>query len=225
MTESLSDRMLRENAAIFAQMVDHRFVKDIRADRLPARVFDRYLAIEGAFVETAISIFALGTAKADCIAAQRQLIAVLDALANRQIVYFERVFTARRISPSTSHLTAPGVAAFRDGMRALAETGGYADIVTAMFAAEWMYWTWCSDAATARIVDPDLRNWVDLHAAPDFEAQARWLKAEVDRAGATLAETEKVHLVHLFGKVQHLEIGFHEAAYADPGHPEDDGGG
>ena len=56
--ESLSDRMLRENAEVFARMVNHRFVQDIAANRLPAEVFDRYLVIEGSFVDTAIAIFA-----------------------------------------------------------------------------------------------------------------------------------------------------------------------
>lgn len=214
--DGLSERMLRENAEVFARMVDHRFVRDIRADRLPREVFDRYLVIEGAFVETAISVFALATAKADGIETRRRLIAVLDALADEQVAYFERVLAARSISPSSVDLSAPGVTAFRKGMLRIAETGGYADITTAMFAAEWMYWTWCRNAAAGRISDPHLRDWVDLHAAPEFESQARWLKAEVDRAGEGLADAEQVRLVRLFGEVQRLEIAFHDAAYPDP---------
>jgi thiaminase/transcriptional activator TenA len=211
--ESLSDRMLRENAEVFGRMVNHRFVQDIAADRLPREVFDRYLVIEGAFVDTAIAIFACATAKAEGIAAQRRLIAVLDALANEQVAYFERVFAERGLSPGGADLAAPGVAAFRDGMRRIAETGGYADIVTAMFAAEWMYWTWCRDAARARITDGHLRDWVDLHAAADFAEQARWLKAEVDRAGAVQVAASQARLIRLFGDVQRLEIAFHDSAY------------
>jgi thiaminase/transcriptional activator TenA len=211
--------MLRENAEVFARMVNHRFVQDTAADRLPAEVFDRYLVIEGAFVDTAIAIFALATAKADGIAARRRLIAVLDALANEQVVYFERVFAERGLDPATADLTAPGVAAFRDGMLRIAETGGYADIATAMFAAEWMYWTWCRNTAAAGITDPHLRDWVDLHAAPGFESQAHWLRAEVDRAGDALGEADRIRLAALFGRVQSLEIGFHDAAYETPGVP------
>jgi thiaminase/transcriptional activator TenA len=210
--------MLRENADAFARMVDHRFVRDIRADRLPPEVFDRYLVIEGAFVDTAISIFALATAKADDIATRRRLIAVQDALANEQIGYFERVLAARGIAASSADLSAPGVAAFRDGMLRIAESGGYADIATAMFAAEWMYWTWCRAAAGSTISDPHLLDWVALHAAPEFEAQARWLKAEVDRAGEASDDTSLSRLSQLFGDVQRLEIAFHDAAYAGTHH-------
>lgn len=220
MSESLSDRMLLENADVFARMVSHHFVQDIRADRLPAEVFDRYLVIEGAFVETAIAIFALATARAEGITARRRLIAFLDALANEQVAYFERVLAERGIAWSPADLTEQRVMAFRDGMLGIAESGEYADIVTAMFAAEWMYWTWSRDVARMHISDPHLRDWVDLHAAPEFESQARWLKAEVDRAGRALDEAERDRLVRLFGEVQGLEIAFHDTAYPQMRRPE-----
>lgn len=139
--DSLSERMLIENTDVFSRMVDHRFVRDIRADRLPREVLDRYLVIEGAFVDTAISILALATARAMEMETRRRLIAMLDALANEQIAYFERVFAARGISPTSVELSASGVAAFRDGMLHIATTGGHVDIATAMFPAEWIYWT------------------------------------------------------------------------------------
>ncbi len=213
--EPLSDRMLRANAGVFGRMVGHRFVQDIRADRLPRAVFDRYLVIEGAFVDTAIAIFALATAKAPGIAAQRRLIAVLDALANAQVAYFERVFAARGLVPDPAVLATPGVASFRDGMLGIARRGTYADIATAMFAAEWMYWTWCRDAAATPVSDPHLRDWVALHTDPDFAAQAQWLRAEVDRTGASLDGAGQDRLIRLFGRVQRLEIAFHHAAYAE----------
>jgi thiaminase/transcriptional activator TenA len=224
-SERLSDRMLRENAAVLAQMVGHRFVRDIRAGRLPREVFDRYLGIEGAFVDTAIAIFALATAKAGGIATRRRLIAVLDALANEQVAYFERVLAARGIAEGGATPDTPGVAEFRDGMLRIAEAGSYADIATAMFAAEWMYWTWCRETDCAGIADPHLRDWVALHAEPGFEAQARWLKDEVDREGGALDAAAQDRLVRLFGEVQRLEIAFHEAAYAAPGAARTGAGG
>lgn len=210
---ALSDRMLAENAGDFARMTGHRFVADIRAGRLPPEVFDRYLVIEDAFVDTAIAIFAFATAKAEGIVRRRRLIAVQDALANEQIAYFERVLAERGIAASPARLSDRRVGAFREGMLGIARSGGYAEIVTAMFAAEWMYWTWCRDVAPLAVADPHLRDWIDLHAGPDFEAQARWLKAEVDAAGEGLEDEGRARLVRLFGEVQRLEIAFHDAAY------------
>ena len=213
MSETLSEQMLRENAGVFAAMVGHRFVEDIMADRLPADVFDRYLVYEGAFVETAIAIFAYATARAATMAQKRRLIGVLDALANQQIAYFETTLAARRVNPARYDLAAPAVAAFRDGMLAIARDGGFLDTVAAMFAAEWMYWTWCRAANEQAIRDPLLKEWVALHAAPEFAAQAAWLKAELDEAGRTLDARERARLSAIFGEAQRLEIAFHEAAY------------
>lgn len=211
---TLSERLLADNAAAFAAMVGHRFVADVAADRLPAPVFDRYLVYEGAFVATAVRIFAFAVAKAPDVEDQRRLIAILDALANDQVGYFAATFAARDIDPVAHDLDHPAVAAFRDGLLAIARDGDYLDIVTAMFAAEWMYWTWCRAAAACPITDPDLRAWVDLHAADGFAAQARWLRDRIDAVGPALDAAGTARLSRLFGAVLDLEIAFHEAAYA-----------
>lgn len=214
MTEPLSEQILRENKAVFDAMVGHRFVEDIKADRLPKPVFERYLVFEGAFVDTAISIFAFATAKAETIAQKRWLIGVLDALANQQIAYFEKTFAARGIDPGAFDTSIPEVAAFCDGMLAISRDGGYLDTVAAMFAAEWMYWTWSRQAAVCSISDPLLKEWVDLHAHEDFAAQALWLKAELDAAGEGMDDAERKRLSGIFGMAQALEIAFHDAPYA-----------
>lgn len=213
MDETLSEQILRENAEVLDAMLGHRFVEDIKADRLPADVFDRYLVFEGAFVDTAISIFAFAAAKADTMVQKRWLISVLDALANQQIAYFEKTFEARGIVLRDFNHAIPEVAAFQDGMLAIARDGGYLDTVAAMFAAEWMYWTWSKAAAERHISDALLKEWVDLHAHPDFAAQALWLKAELDRAGGDMSDTERTWLSAIFGRALSLEIAFHDAPY------------
>jgi len=213
MTETLSEQILRENEAVFDAMVGHRFVVDIKADRLPKEVFERYLVFEGAFVDTAISIFAFAAAKSETIGQKRWLIGVLDALANQQIAYFEKTFAERGIDLSAYDTTIPEVAAFRDGMLAISRDGGYLDTVAAMFAAEWMYWTWSKEAARHVMSDPLLKEWVDLHAHEDFAAQALWLKAELDAAGESMKPEERSRLSAIFGRAQALEIAFHDAPY------------
>ncbi|WP_180899064.1 TenA family protein [Martelella soudanensis] len=211
--EKLSDFILRENRSVFDEMVTHRFVEDIKADTLPNKAFERYLVFEGAFVETAISIFAYATAKAETMADRRWLIGVLDALANQQIAYFERTFVARGIDVGGFDVDVPAVSRFRDGMLGIARDGGFIDTVAAMFAAEWMYWTWSKDAAQHPISDPLLAEWVGLHTDETFAAQATWLKGRLDEAGKTLGEGQRAHLSAVFGKAMRLEIDFHTAAY------------
>ncbi|APO78428.1 TenA family protein (plasmid) [Rhizobium etli 8C-3] len=213
MRQSLSDQIIRENRSVFEAMVGHRFVEDIKAGRLSKEVFDRYLVYEGAFVETAISIFALATARAETIAQKRWLIDVLHVLANQQLAYFEKTFAARGIDPAAFDVDRPEVANFCNGMLEIARSGSFHDTIAAMFAAEWMYWTWSSEAAEFRIDDPLLKEWVDLHAHEGFAAQARWLKAELDLAADRLDRAERSRLSSVFGRVQQLEIDFHDAAY------------
>ncbi|MBB3593172.1 thiaminase/transcriptional activator TenA [Rhizobium sp. BK529] len=214
MTGTLSQQMLDENRDVFEAMVNHRFVEDIKADRLSKEAFERYLVFEGDFVDTAIAIFSYATAKAESIEQKRWLIGVLDSLANQQIAYFEKTFAARGIDPSCYDTGRADVAAFRDGMLAIARDGGFLDTIAAMFAAEWMYWTWSITANMTAISDPLLKEWVTLHAEPEFEAQARWLRAVLDKAGETMDSAERKRLSAIFGHVQRLEIDFHEAAYS-----------
>ncbi|UTV39096.1 TenA family protein (plasmid) [Ensifer adhaerens] len=211
--ETLSEQILRENATVFEAMVNHRFVEDIVMGRLSPQVFERYLVYEGAFVETAISIFAFAAAKAETIEQKRWLIAVLDALANQQIAYFERIFAERNIDPGAYDLNVAEVDAFRTGMLDIARNGGFLDTVAAMFAAEWMYWTWSKRAARSSFADPHLKEWVEMHADDEFAAQAKWLKQELDVAGDPLEASERKRLSAIFGRAQQLEIAFHDAAY------------
>ncbi|CAO1668603.1 TenA family protein [Salinicola sp. NYA28a] len=215
MSELLTDRILAENADVFEAMVSHRFVHDIEADRLLVEVFDRYLLIEGAFVETAITILGYAVAKATDLDDRRKLIASLDALANEQMPYFEGAFTQRSIAPDPTLQAEPRVAAFREGMLAIARDGDFSAIITAMFAAEWMYWTWCDAIRQAPMSDPMVRDWIEMHAAPGFAAQARWLRDRLDALGAQMTPAQRDEAVRVFGEVQRLEIDFHSAAYVE----------
>ncbi|RWA69037.1 TenA family protein [Mesorhizobium sp.] len=213
--ETLSERILRENEAVFEEMVRHRFTTDIEGGHLAGEVFDRYLVYEGAFVDTAISIFALATAKAGTIEQKRWLIGVQDDLANQQIAYFERTLAARVIDPSSFNLGDPRVKAFCAGMLDIAEKGAFLDTIVAMFAAEWMYWTWSKRVAAAAIADPLLKEWVAMHAGDTFARQAGWLRQQIDEADASLDDAGQARLSAVFGRVQALEIAFHDAAYGN----------
>ncbi len=203
--------ILERNAARFKRMLSHRFIEDIKKDILPREVFDRYLVFEGDFVETAVSIFAFLTAKAPDIARQRKLVHVLDALVNGQVSFFEDAYIERKIDPAHFRGSNDLVEPFQKGMFQIARDGTYLEGITAMFGAEWMYWTWNTDAAQYTISDDFVRNWVHLHTTDDFKAQALWLRDQIDAADLSREELE--NLCEIFGRVQDLEYDFHSAAY------------
>lgn len=203
---------LREaNRAEWEAMLAHPFVRAIESGDLPSDAFVRYLSYERDFVITAIPIFAHALLKAPSLSAQRHLIGVLHALANDQVTYFDAAFQALDAMPIPSEDFPPAVTAFRDRMHEIARTGSYAEIMTAILAAEWMYATWCRRAAARRIADPHLARWIALHAAPEFEAGVTWLMAEVDSAAEQASADERHQLALRFGQTLRLEFDFHSA--------------
>lgn len=214
---TLSEELLDANRDVWDAMQSHRFVEDVIADRLPRDVFAHYLVFEGAFVETAMAIFAYGLAKAPGLGERVWLAGVIDALAREQIPYFETRFAEFGIDPVAYEPLPSEVTEFRDGMLRFAAEGVYADIVVAMLAAEWMYATWCGRAAAAVISDPDLNRWVALHAEPGFIAQAARLRAEADAIGEVASAAERRRLAGVFRRALELEIAFHSAPYEEPG--------
>lgn len=212
---SLSEEILRDSADEWNRMQQHRFVTDIEADRLPPAAFRRYLAYENQFVETAILIFGYMLVKAPDLETRQRLVKVLQALSDDQISYFRKAFDTLGMAEAEwkDIVAPPAVAAFRDGMLLTAAHGTYVEAVAAMFAAEWMYWTWCSRAARKTISDPVLREWVELHAAADFASQALWLRGQIDAAGVGMNEAARRRVTEVFRRALELEIEFHAAAY------------
>jgi thiaminase (transcriptional activator TenA) len=211
---SVSSELLERNRDVWDAMQNHRFVRDIEEDRLRPDVFRRYLVYERAFVETAMLIFGYAMVKASRLDQRVWLIGVLHALAGEQIQYFDRSFQALQIPPNAGRAVLPAtVEAFCSGMLDFARHGGYADAIAAMLAAEWMYATWCTRAAERPIRDPELRRWVDLHAAPEFSAQAARLRREIDAFGETALPQDIGAISAIFRQALELEIDFHSAPY------------
>lgn len=212
---ALSDDILRSSVDVWDRMQTCRFVTDIEADKLDPNVFRRYLVHENMFVETAIAIFGYLLVKAPDLETRRRVVRILNALSQDQIAYFHATFeTLGMRQDEWQDLEMPAaVAAFRDGMLAIAAHGTYAEIVASMFAAEWMYWTWCTRAGAGTITDPLLREWVELHVGEDFTSQARWLREQLDEAGRHMNEPARERVAQLFRRVLELEISFHDAAY------------
>lgn len=211
--QSFTERLLTENQRLWQAMQQHPFVTDIEHGRLPEKVFNQYLVFEGDFVATAIAIFSYAVIKAPDIRQRRWLIGVLEALANEQIAYFERVMVKRNVTPEHYLRGAPEVYRFSQGMLRVAESGSYAQILTLMFGAEWMYYHWCSRVSRADITDPDVKDWVVMHAEQTFIDQASWLKAELDDCAEGLSEAQRVQLSGLYAQVLQWEIDFHSAAF------------
>lgn len=204
----LSERIRVASHPAWDAMQAHPFVAAIAADRLSDDEFRAYLIYECDFVETAMLIFGHMLVKAPGLEERRWLAGVLQALAVEQIGYFDTTFDRLGITAEErARPMPPSVLAFRNGMLKIAAEGNYLDGVAIMLAAEWMYATWCSRVARCTISNPVLKRWVDLHAEPEFLAQADWLRRQIDAADPAL----EAQLAASFRHALELEIDFHTA--------------
>ena len=217
MTDRFTDRLRDHATGPWTRMQAHRFVVAIEEDRLPEPVLRRYLVNEYAFVETAITIFGYALVKAPDIDARRAILPILCGLAENQIDYFERAFIALDMPPVEwkSAALPPKAAMLRDGMLGYAAHGGFAEITTAILAAEWTYQTFCDRAARSTISNPVLKDWVDLHTSPAFAAQVGWLRTTVDDLAAGLQDARRHRLKNVFATALELEVHFHDAPFEE----------
>lgn len=209
---------LRDEAEPFwTRMVGHRMTRDMAADSLPADVLLRYLVYEHGFVETAVTIFGYALVKAPGITEQTRLVAALQGLTTDQLAWFRRVFGVLGVTDDQRIGTDPpqAVSAFHEGMLSLAAHGTYEEIIAGVAAAEWMYLTWSRTAHALCPSDPVCGEWIALHVARPFADQVAWLLDELDRLGPQLAPARQHRVAAAFRRTLILEVGFHDAPYAE----------
>jgi thiaminase/transcriptional activator TenA len=213
---AFSDWLQAKNQATWDAMVTHRFCRDLASDRLSEAAFVRYLRFEHAFVRAAIGIFAYALAKAPTAVDQDHLISVLAGLAGEQEDYFRRAFARLGLDPAPLAPDALPEAArgLREGVLTIAAEGSFAEILTAMLAAEWMYLTWCEQAHARSPKREAPADWIRLHVEPAFRTQVDWLRRRLAEIGPVLATEEQARCANHFGRVLALEIAFHDAPYA-----------
>ena len=169
-----SDWLRAENQATWGAMVGHRFCLDMASDQLPEPAFVRYLRYEHGFVRAAIGIVAYALAKAPTAADQDHLIGVLGPRGRAGRLLSPDIRAARARSRARRPDALPQAArGLGEGVLAIAAEGGYAEILAAMLAAEWMYLTWCeaAHARGARRAAP--ADWIRLHIEPAFAVRSR----------------------------------------------------
>ena len=136
-------------------MQGHPFVRAIEADALPPDALRRYLIIECGFVDAAIAIFGYALIKAPDLATRRELVTILRGLTEDQMPFFEQAFAELGVAGEPWREPAPPAAGMlREGMLGFAAHGGFAEVMTAMLAAEWTYREFCGRALERPISDP-----------------------------------------------------------------------
>ena len=210
-----SDWLAARAEPYWSRAVEHRFTRQLAADALPDAVYRRYLIQDYAFVDVLVRIVAYAIAKAPDMPPKSRLAAFLASVTSEENDYFLRSFEALGVEVEVwrNAPLGPTASAFREVMLGAAEDGGYEEVLAVFLPAEWCYLSWAKTVAGQAPERFYLKEWIELHDNPDFEAFVAWLRDEMDRRGPGLPTERQERLAGLFRSMMALEVAFFDEAY------------
>mgnify|MGYP003975316691 FL=1 len=214
MIETFSGQLRAGCAADWRAATCHRFVGELANDTISDTDYARYLILDYAFLDILVAHVGQAVTTAPSMLEKRQYAAFLGVLTGDEDDYFLRSFAAMGVAEADwrqpfDHAVVRG---FREIMLGGAKAT-YANVLAALLPVEWVYLNWAksvADHAPARFY---LKEWIDLHTDPGFEAFVMWMAAEMDRIGPTLADGERQVVQDIFNRAVELEVAFFDAAY------------
>ncbi len=214
MTETFTEVLRRENAAIWEEAVGHRFVRELWDGSIADDVMAGYLVQDHRFLDRFLLMIGAAMASADTFAARITLGKFAGDVAGDENTYFIRCFDAlgvsedmRRDIPDTA-----ATAGFKAIFKESADTGNYAAILAVLSVCEWLYLDWATRAPAKRPERFIHDEWITLHDYPEFHEFVGFLRAELDRVGpdhATIARD-------FFARTVALELDFFNQSYESP---------
>jgi len=192
----------------------HRFVTELANDTISDANYAGYLILDYAFLDILVAHVGQAVTTAPSMLEKRQYAGFLGVLTGDEDDYFLRSFAAMGVSEDDwrqpfDHAVVRG---FREIM-----LGGpkatYASVLAALLPVEWVYLTWAKSVADHTPARFYLKEWIDLHIDPGFEAFVDWMCAEMDRIGPALPEGERQRVQAIFNQAVELEVAFFDAAY------------
>ena len=211
---SLSAALRMQHFAAWTRATGHRFVRELGAGTLDDRVLARYLVQDYAFVEALASLVGLAVARAPTMAGKRLFARFAAVLTSDENTYFERCFDTLAVPPRDRIDPAlwPESARFLALLREAGE-GGYADILSVLLPAEWIYLDWATPLADRMPPRFEHAEWIARHASPGFRDFVAGVAREFDDAVAPLDAIQRRRVADRFEAMVLLEAAFFDAAY------------
>jgi len=214
MGTAFSETLRGENDQTWSQAVQHRFVQELLAGRVPDPVMATYLTQDYRFFDSFLALVGAAVATADQPGARLQLARFAGDISGDENTYFLRAFEALGVStsqreavPDTSATTG-----FKTLFEEAAATREYAAIIAVLVVAEWLYLDWASRAPQPMPTSFVHAEWITLHDNPPFRELVGFLRSELDRVGPEHAEQARDH----FQRAVTLELAFFDLAYEQP---------
>jgi thiaminase/transcriptional activator TenA len=205
-----SRRLLGACSETMERALAMRFAEDVGEGTIGDQEYADYLEIEASFVATAARLHGLAVWDAPDWTAMERNARAVHALTTEQAGYFG---AARAAWPVQAR---PGAAErgriLSDFALAAAREGGYAAVMTVLFAAESLYLAWCTRAREKGGAPfGPIADWIALHAGDAFAEGVDALARQVDALPASVPDDA---LVRWFGGMLEAEIAFHDTVYS-----------
>lgn len=212
-----SERLRAGSEPNWRAATHHRFVGELAGDVITDADYARYLVLDYAFLDILVAHVGQAVTIAPSMAEKRQYSGFLGVLTGDEDDYFLRSFAAMGVAEAdwrqpSQHAV---VAGFWELMLGGEGKLSYAEVLASLLAVEWVYLSWAMPVAGRAPARFYLKEWIDLHSDPGFEAFVIWMQSEMDRLGPTLSASERRGVQDIFNRAVELEVAFFDAAYGN----------
>lgn len=212
---SFSEQLRAGSEPHWQAATTHRFVAELADDLISDTEYARYLILDYAFLDTLVAHVGQAVTTAPHMAQKRQYSSFMSVLTGDEDDYFQRAFAAMDVGEvdwrqPSGH---PVVTGFREIMLGGEKKLIYAEVLASLLAVEWVYLTWAQSVAAHVPARFYLKEWIELHTDPGFEAFVNWMCSEMDRLGPTLSASVRRNVQDIFNHTVKLEVAFFDAAY------------
>src|SRR5512134_3282693 len=207
---------LREQAEpTWSEATGHRFTRELADGSLANAVMRRYLVQDYAFLDYFIRLVASAIVKAPSLADRIPLGRFLGTVSGEENTYFHRAFDALSVPEAdrTQPILRPTTRAFHAVMAHAINAGGYQETLAPLLVFEWLYNAWATAIADRQPESFVHKEWITIHANPQFDAFVAWLRGQLDRDGPRLMTSRQQHVAEVFCHAVRLEKAFFDDAY------------
>jgi len=213
--EKFSDYLKNCSGKLWNAATNHKFTNELKNDKLEDHIFKKYIIQDYIFIETLVTLIGKAVYISPNMNSKIKWANFLYAIISDENNYFQRSFDALDVSKeerANTKLFLP-ITDFSNLMHEVANTGTYEEILAVILAAEWVYYTWASNAKKPYPKRFYLSEWITLHNNSSFKDTVAWIKKELDITSQKLTISKQHKVANLFIKIVRLEVIFFDTCY------------
>ena len=141
MTERWTETLKSTSEPSWTEAVEHRFVSQVFAGTIPAKVMASYLIQDHCFLDSFLALLGAAISTADTFEARLRFNRFAGMVSGGEITYFMRAFEALGVTEEQRALIpdTPPTTGFQAIMREAAATSSYTVVLSVLNVAEWLF--------------------------------------------------------------------------------------